>query len=210
MDTALRGKIRSREREWVLPLRHPEDRIRPVTHVRSSPIVTAQGLLRAAGKLDAYTAGLAPDSRADVFAVVPGAWVPVETALAHHRAIDSLRLAPSEQIALATSSGEKMTSALTGTILRMSHKIGVTPWTLLPHSQRIWDRICRGGDISVERVGPKEAVVRMVGLPLFSTSYFRVAIRCVLQSGLALWCTRGYVTEVAWSPTTVTFREAWA
>ncbi len=208
MDTALRGKVRSRE--WILPLRQPEDRIRPVTHVRSSPIVTAQGLLRATGKIEAYTAGLAPEARSNVLGVVPGSWIPVETALAHHRAIDNLRLAPSEQIALATGSGEKMRGALTGTILRMSREVGVTPWVLLPHSQRIWDRLCRGGDISVERVGPKEAVVRMVGLQLFSTSYFRVAIRYVLQSGLSLWCTRGYVTEVAWSPTTVTFREAWA
>lgn len=172
--------------------------------------MTAQGLLRTAGRIEAYTAGLAPEARSNVFGVVPGSWIPVETALAHHRAIDNLRLAPSEQIALATGSGEKMQGALTGTILRMSRKVGVTPWLLLPHSQRIWDRVCRGGDISVERVGPKEAVLRMVGLPLFSTSYFRVAIRYVLQSGLSLWCTRGYVTEVAWSPTTVTFREAWA
>jgi hypothetical protein len=194
----------------VLPLRHPEDRVRPVTHVRSSPIVTAQGLLRASGRIEAYTENLAPEVRPAVFGIVPGAWIPVETALAHHRAIDALRLAPSEQIALATGSGEKMQSALTGTILRMSREVGVTPWVLLPHSQRLWDRICRGGDISVEKVGPKEAMVRMYGLPLLSTTYFRVAIRYVLQGGLSLWCSRGYVTEVAWSPTTVTFREAWA
>lgn len=194
----------------MLPLRHPEDRVRPVTHVRSSPIVTAQGLLRASGRIEAYTENLAPEVRPAVFGIVPGAWIPVETALAHHRAIDALRLAPSEQIALATGSGEKMQSALTGTILRMSREVGVTPWVLLPHSQRLWDRICRGGDISVEKVGPKEAMVRMYGLPLLSTTYFRVAIRYVLQGGLSLWCSRGYVTEVAWSPTTVTFREAWA
>ena len=208
VEIALRGKVRSRE--WVLPLRHPEDRIRPVTHVRSSSLVEAQGLLRAGGKIEAYEAALAPDARSDVLGVIPGAWIPVETALAHHRAIDCLRLGPSEQIALATSSGAKMNGALTGTILRMSREVGITPWTLMPHSQRIWDRMCRGGDISVERVGPKEAIVRMFGLPLFSTSYFRVAIRHVLQSGMSPWCTRGYVTEVAWSPTTVTFREAWA
>jgi len=205
---ALRGRIKSRE--WVLPLREPEVRIRPVTHVRSSPVVTAQSLLRAGGKFEAYAENIAAEDRAAVVGVIPGTWIPVETALAHHRAIDALRLAPSEQIALATASGEKMQSALTGTIFRMSREIGVTPWLLMPHSQRIWDRICRGGDISVEKIGPKEAIVRMYGLPLFSTSYFRVAIRYVLQSGLSLWCSRGYVTEVGWTPTTATFREAWA
>jgi len=208
VDTALRGRIRPRE--WVLPLRHPEDRTRPVTHVRSSPIVTAQGLLRGEGRFDAYTANLAAETRLAVLGVVPGAWIPVDTALAHHRAIDALKLAPSEQIALAKASGEKMESALTGTIFRMTREVGITPWLLMPHAQRIWDRICRGGDVSVEKVGPKEAIVRMYGLPLLSTSYFRVAIRYVLQSGLSHWCTRGYVTEVAWTPMTVTFREAWA
>ena len=68
--------------------------MRPVTHVRSSALVTAQGLLRAMGKSAAYEEGLAPAARPAVLAVVPGAWIPVETALAHHRAIDSLRLPP--------------------------------------------------------------------------------------------------------------------
>ena len=208
VDIALRARVAPRE--WVLPLRQPEDRIRSVTHVRSTPIVTAQGLLRSGGKFEEYCANLPRENRSAVFGVIPGAWVPVETALAHHRAIDALRLAPSEQIALATASGEKMQSALTGTIFRMSREIGVTPWVLLPHGQRIWDRICRGGDVSVEKVGPKEATVRMYGLPLVSTSYFRVAIRYVLQSTLSHWCSRCYVTEVASTPTTVTFREAWA
>jgi hypothetical protein len=205
---ALQG--RSRPREWLLPLRHPEDRVRPVTHVRSSTIVTAQGLLREGGKWAAYAESVAPEVRPAVFGIVPGTWLPVDTALAHHRAVDTLRLAPSEQIALATGAGEKMQGAMTGTLLRMSREVGITPWTLMPHSQRIWDRVCRGGDISVERVGPKEVVIRMYGLPMFECSFFRVAIRYTLQNGLALWCTRGYVTEVAWSPTSATFREAWA
>ena len=208
VETALRERVRPRE--WVLPLRHPEDRVRPVTQVRSTPIVTAQGLLRTSGRIEAYTQNLAPEARPAVFGIIPGAWVPVETALAHHRAIDALRLPPSEQITLATGSGEKMQSALTGTILRMSRAVGVTPWQLMPHSQRLWDRLCRGGDVSVEKVGPKEAIVRMYGLPLLSVTYFRVALRYVLQSGLSVWCSRGYVTEVAYSPMTVTFREAWA
>jgi hypothetical protein len=173
-------------------------------------MVTAQGLLREMGKIAAYEEGIAPETRPAVFGIVPGSWIPVETALAHHRAIDGLRLPASDQITLATGSGEKMQSALTGTILRMSREIGVTPWTLMPHGQRIWDRVCRGGDMSVERVGPKEVVVRMYGLPLFTSSYFRVAARYVLQSGLSHWCTRCFVTEVTHTPTSITLREAWA
>jgi hypothetical protein len=193
-----------------LPLRQPEERVRPVSHARSSAIVTAQSLLRASGKHDAYAAALAPDARAAVLEVVPGVWVPIETALAHHRAIDRLQLTATEQARLANGAGEKMQGALTSTLLRMSREVGVTPWLLFPHSQRIWDRMCRGGDLSVERIGPKEAMVRMFGLPLFSSPYFRLGIRCVLQTGLSFWSTRCYVTEVGWTPTSATFREAWA
>jgi hypothetical protein len=203
-------KLVSKPGTWIVPLRLPEDRIRPVTHVRSSSIVTAQGLLRARGRHDAYTAAIAPEARAEVLGVVPGAWTPVETAFAHHRAIDKLQLTATEQGNLATGAGEKIQGAVTSTLLRMTREMGITPWILLPHGQRIWDRICRGGDLSVERIGPKEAIVRMFGLPLFSSPYFRLGIRCVLQAGLSLWCTRCYVTEVEWTPTTATFREAWA
>jgi hypothetical protein len=184
--------------------------VRPVTHVRSSAVVTAQGLLRASGRGEAYAAAIAPDLRAAVLGVVPGAWIPVETALAHHRAVDGLQLTATEQASLANGAGTKIQAAATSTLLRMSREVGVTPWVLLPHGQRIWDRICRGGDLSIERVGPKEALVRMLGLPLFSSPYFRLGIRCVLQAGLSLWCTRCYVTEVGWTSTSATFREAWA
>jgi hypothetical protein len=193
-----------------LPLRQPEDRVHPVTHVRSSAIVTAQGLLRASRRYDAYAALLAPDMRPAVLGIIPGAWVSVETALAHHRAIDRLQLTASEQADLANGAGERMQRAATSTLLRMSREMGISPWLLLPHGQRLWDRTCRGGDVSIERVGPKEAIVRMVGLPLFSSPYFRFGIRCVLQAAVSLWCTRCYVTEVGWTPTSATFREAWA
>jgi hypothetical protein len=193
-----------------LNLRQPEDRVHLVTHVRSSAIVNAQSLLRASRRYDAYTAGLAGDVRSAVLGVIPGAWVSVETALAHHRAIDKLQLTASEQADLANGAGGRLQRAATSTLLRMSREVGISPWALMPHGQRLWDRICRGGDLSIERVGPKEAIVRMVGLPLFTSQYFRFGIRCVLQAGLSLWCTRCYVTEVGWTPTSATFREAWA
>jgi hypothetical protein len=203
-------QVVTKPREWVVPVRQPEDRVRPVTHVRSSAIVTGQSMLRASGRHDAYAAGLAPDARAAVLGVVPGVWVSVELALAHHRAIDGLRLTASEQASLAMGAGERLQGPATSTLLRISREVGMTPWLLMPHGQRIWDRICRGGDMSIERIGPKEAMVRMFGLPLFSSPYFRLGMRCVLQAGLSLWCTRCYVTEVSWTPTSGTFREAWA
>ena len=66
---------------WILPLRYPDGRVRAVTHVRSSAIVTAQSLLRETGKHAAYEEGLAPEARRAVLGIVPGSWVPVEAAL---------------------------------------------------------------------------------------------------------------------------------
>jgi hypothetical protein len=181
-----------------------------VTHVRSSAIVSSQGLLEPSGRRPAYSEALPANVRSAVLGILPGTWILVDVALEHYRAIDALGLTATEQYELATGAGEKMQGALTGTILRMSKEIGVTPWFLLPHSQRIWDRVCRGGDVEVDRVGPKEATIVMHGLPLFISPYFRLAIRSVLQAGLSLWSSRCYVTEVSWTPTGATFREAWA
>ena len=50
--------------------------------------------------------------------------------------------------------------------------------------------------ISVIKVGPKDAVVEVVGLPLVAVPYFRVAMRGMFQAACELVCRRAYVQEV--------------
>jgi hypothetical protein len=155
---------------------------------------------------------VAPQHRQTLADLVSGTWVDVAVELAHFRAVDLLDLAPTELHSLGLSAGEGVLRYQTSTLLRMSREIGINPWTVLPHAQRMWDRMCKGGDVSIERVGPKEVVTTLHhGHPvLASSAYFRTMIRGVFHAGLSLWCTRCYVTEVASASDTLVFREAWA
>jgi hypothetical protein len=74
---------------------------------------------------------------------------------------------------------------------------GVTPWTLLPHLQRFWERGYDGGGLSVARMGPKEARVELTQCSLAESRYFRNAVRGLFGTVLQLFCTRAYMQEIA-------------
>jgi hypothetical protein len=94
----------------------------------------------------------------------------------------------------------------------MSRELRVNPWTVFPHGQRMWDRMCKRGDVTIERVGPKEVLTTLHHghAQRASSAYFRTMICGTFHAGPLLWCTHGYVTEVPSPPGTLVFREAWA
>jgi hypothetical protein len=197
-------------REPIVPLRYPRHEIPPVTRVRSTALHSTLRALETRGLLSRYGENLPDGLRATVMSVVPAMWIDVSLAVAHYAAVDALCIPVSEQIAIGTSAGGSAQRFLTATLLRMSREAGVTPWAVMPHTHRLWDRMCEGGDISVDRVGPKEAILTMRGLPYARSQYFRVAARAGFQAGLSHWCLRCYVTEVSCSDTVLELREAWA
>ena len=199
----------ARVREMFLPLRHPDGAVPTVTHYRTTGLVSCLRILDARGLRPRYDESLAPSDRAFIAELLPAQWLDARLALAHFRAIDSLGLSAAELLELGVAAGEKVIAYQTGTLFRMTREAGLSPWTVFPHGQRIWDRMCKGGDLSIERLGPKDVLVTLHGLRMTSSTYFRTMMRGVLQSGLSLWCTRCYVTEVPTGATTLSFREAW-
>jgi len=193
-----------------VPLRYGIDEIPPVTRVRTTALHGAIRALEGRSLLPKYTEGLPGSYRTRLLTVLPGGWLEIPYAIAHYAAIDALKLPVSEQVAIGTAAAGSAQPYVTGALLRMSREMGVTPWTVIAHSHRLWDRMCVGGDISLDRVGPKEAIVTLYGLPYARSQFFRVAIRVAFQEGLLHWCRKGYVTEIGCSNTTVTLREAWA
>jgi hypothetical protein len=197
-------------RDPIVSLRYGRHQVPPVTKVRSTALHSTLRALETRGLLTKYAESLPDEVRKTVMAVVPAMWIDVSLAVAHYAAVDALRIPVSEQIAIGTSAGGSAQRYLTATLLRMSREVGMTPWTVMPHTHRLWDRMCVGGDISVDRVGPKEAIVTLRGLPYARSQYFRVAARAVFQAGLSHWCRKCYVTEVSCSDTVLELREAWA
>jgi hypothetical protein len=171
----------------------------PVKHMRSTILLGSIASLRAAGHIDAYRSALEPRHHETLFQAVAGIWIPLDVAMAHYRACESLGLAPDKVVELGRSTFDKTGGTLFGTVLRLAKGAGVNPWTVLPQLQRFWDRGYDGGGIRVLRLGPKEARIELVQCAIADSSYFRYALRGVVVAVLHMFCSRAYVHEQALS-----------
>jgi hypothetical protein len=50
--------------------------------------------------------------------------------------------------------------------------------------------------LQVARLGPKDARIDVVALPIMSSPYFRGALRGQIEAGCELFCKRAYVREM--------------
>ncbi|HEY1692954.1 MAG TPA: hypothetical protein VGG39_12375 [Polyangiaceae bacterium] len=182
--------------ETVVPFRGTPSRMGIATMVRSTLIAASMESLRARGLYDRYAVRLAEAERSELATVVGGAWIPMSLATAHYRACDSLRLCVGEQLDVALKVGMHLHGTFLGAMLRMARTVGVTPWGALAYTDKLYDRLFRGGGIAVTRVGPKDARVDLVGNPLCQMEYFRVGVRGVYQAALELFCERLVTREV--------------
>jgi hypothetical protein len=197
--------------EIVVPLRNPPQDIPPVTRVRTTLVHSSRRALQNRELLPVYRAQLSSADRAALEGVVPGRWLGIELAISHYRAIDALNLPTSEQLALGGGVAEIIQSTLIATLLRMARGLGLTPWTGVNQYARIWDRLFMGGDLLVEKFGPREAVVTMYKLPLLGIPYFRVALRGLQERGLSeiySW-HKLHVTELSSSESSAKYRLTW-
>jgi hypothetical protein len=196
-------------REFVLAF---PARTTPLRSVRSTLLMGSIAGLRANGHFEAWSAIVPESAREELLRLVAGVWVPVETAMAHYRACDSLRLSSEEQARLGGATFARVRGTLLGTMLKLGNGAGVTPWTLMPHLQRFWDRAYEGAAIQVLRVGPKDAHLDVAECPFAEVRYYRNALRGLLVAVLDLFCDKAYMQERAGAraPGTIAFRAQWA
>jgi hypothetical protein len=136
----------------------------------------------------------------------------MEIGLKHYWACDALGLASDDQVALGQEVGKRIQGTVLGVVARTAKNIGATPWLALEPVVRLWDRVFQGGaGPSVRQLGPKEARVDLVGLPLLDVPYFRDAYRGTFMASLGLFCSKVYVTEPRGLPrrASATFRVSW-
>jgi len=184
----------------------------PVRHARSTIVLGSIAALRQAGHFDRYAAALPSEHRDQLLEAVAGTWIPVAIARSHYRACEALNLSSDAEVELGRAIFERTGDTMFGTILRLAKGAGVTPWTLLPHLQRFWERGYDGGGISVWRLGPKESRIELVQCSLADGRYFRNAVRGLFGTVLQLFCTRAYMQEIPGSrqPGCITLRAQWA
>lgn len=167
----------------------------PVRQVRSTLLLAVRSALQEEGYFDAYQAALPPEHRDLVLQTVAGMWVPIQAAMAHYRALDSLLLPTETEMRLGGTTFDCVRATMLGTVLRFANHAGVTPWTLLQQLPRFWTRAFDGGGLRVVKIGPKEAVGSCILAEMADSRYFRNAMRGLLTAVIQLFCKKAYVTE---------------
>lgn len=187
---------RFQREEIILAFPAARDELGSVTEVRSTLLASSLQSLRSRGLFDRYERLLAPAHRPAVLDTLAGQWLSIETACAHYSACDALGLPVSEQLALGGDVSHRIHGTLLGTVIRLAKTAGMTPWTLLPRGNELFRRTLRGGGgTQVTKVGPKEALVEMVGVPLLTIPYYRTALRGVYRAAVELFCKQAYVRD---------------
>jgi hypothetical protein len=187
---------------------------RALRQVRSTLLVASLGALRDLGRMDDYLRALPPALHAPVLEAIPGTWMPVDTAVAHYRACDSLGCSHPEVVAIGRRVFDRLQGTLLGTAVRLSRQVGVTPWTVMPQFPRFWMRLFDGSAMHGWRLGPKEARIDILDMPLCDTAYFRSALCGQGMGVLDMFCSKAYVgerkTPGGTSPGRVSLRVQWA
>ena len=182
------------------------------SHFRSTWLNSSVDALRVRGYFDRYVKLLPDAHRATILESVAGVWLPIDVAVAHYGACEALALSRRD----AWDIGVEVTRRVHGTTLslaiRLAKQAGVTPWTILAQLPRLWERVWRGGAVTVHEVGPKEAILEVVRWRVASIPYVRYTMPAVVHGIVEMFCAKAYVREVPakTSPTSMGMRLQWA
>jgi hypothetical protein len=168
----------------------------PLRRVKSTLFVASLRRLREMGREADYLRALPDLHRAAIVESVAGNWLPTEVAFAHYEACEALGLTDDQQVAVGRIVGERLRETLLGSVVRMAKEGGVTPWAVIPHFPRFWSRLFDGSALQGWKLGPKEARIECVAMPLVDIRYFRNALRGQAQSIIDMFCQRSYVTQI--------------
>jgi hypothetical protein len=192
-----------------VPLRYPASDVPLVSRVRSTLISASVRAITDRGHLAEYQAHLPSNRHPLIFGALAGSWLDIDVALDHYRAVDALGLKISNQMSMGEAVGQTVRKYLIGTGGQAAPAAGATPWNILPHTHRTWDRLYVGGDVSIEETGPKQFIRTIYGLPLCAIPYFRYASRGIMHSVVSRWCSECEITELASTATTMAWQISW-
>ena len=186
--------------------------VEPLRAVRSTLIISSIATLRDAGHGALYESALPAKHHPTILQSVAGMWIPLNAAIAHYEACDSLGLSTESIAEIGRDVGTRIQGTLLGTVARMAKGAGISPWTVLPQFPRFWSRAYDGGAVVGYRIGPKEARLEVHKAALCESRYFRLALCGVATSVLDMFCGKAYMRELAGKrpPGAALFRVQWA
>jgi hypothetical protein len=189
---------------------HP-GKLRETFQFRSSWLGSSLAALRTRGLLEAYRERLPARYHEPIFAHVAGVWLAIDVAVAHYDSIDRLNIAASTVFEMGLQIQDHAQPILAPLALRAAKGAGVTPWTILAQSRKLWDRTWRGGDFAIDKLGPKEAELVIVGWTIAGSPYVRGAMRGIFHGLLGMFCEKVYVRDLPAKCTrlSLAYRFAW-
>ncbi len=199
------------EPEVFVPFEFP-GRPSLATRVRSTLIVSSMQTLRKHGHYDAYVRQIDTRYRDDLVALTAGRWIPVELGLAHYQAADRLGLDVRAIDAYGAEVGERVSKSALSMVFRISREGGVTPWTAFARIHRLRIENWEGTDISITKLGPKDARLDWIGMPYASVPYYLTSFGGFLRAAVQLFSTKAYtrLVNVRTTPTSLSYRVSWA
>jgi len=181
----------SAEADYLYP---PPRGLSPLDAVRGSILVLDWQWLRGHELMDAYEGVL--DDRT-VLSATATDWMPFPAASAHWRALDRLDLPPATLDTVGRFVGEHVHNAFLATLIRLAGQLGVSPWSALRQSHKLWTRSWRGGGVVVQRLSQHAARFDVVEAPAVASSrFFRGSFRGAVAVGIAQLCARALVVEL--------------
>ena len=178
--------------EALIPFRMARDKVAVATRFRSTWLNVSLESLKARGYFERYLARLPKQHHEAVLSAIAGVWLPVEVAVAHYEAIDSLGMSVPDILRM----GEEVPLRVNASFVKLARAAGVTPWTAAVQLGRLWDRCWVGGAIGVFRLGPKEGRIELLGFPCAHIPYARIGLRGTYTAAVQLFSTKAYVREI--------------
>jgi hypothetical protein len=170
--------------------------VKRVTHIRSTLIMSSQKTLRDAGFYEKYDALLAPEHRQEVLTATTPRWLDLAVGMAHYQACDDLGLGVNQVVDLGQAIGSQRKGTFLGVAVNLASGLGVTPWTALAQTDRIWRRGWLGGAMRAQKVNDQEARVEVVGWPCARIPYCRHALRGLMLGVAQLLAPQAFVHEI--------------
>ncbi len=182
----------------------------PLRRVRSTLLCSGLVELRARGLLDDYLRVLDPAAAPTLLQAVAGTWLDLDVCFAHFAACDAV-VSSDIAFAIGGSSGKRVQQSALATLVRLATGAGATPWTIFANYERLWSRIFEGSKVTIEKAGPKDAIIVYEGMPLARFAYFRHALRGTNDGALRLFASNLFVRELPQhtTHTSLRYRVAW-
>jgi hypothetical protein len=195
--------------ELFLPFRRCP--IEPITHVRSTVILSGIQSLRSQGLFPRYTTALSDDWRERILGLGGASWAPVEVAVEHYKAMDRLEIDSSAIEAIGAEVAKRAWRHTLSPAFVRSKRIGPDVWESLSHAHDTTGLNWRGGDIRIFRENSTQGLFEWVGQPCASVPYFVTSFGAVMRALVNLFAARAYHRLVPdrCSATTLAFRLSW-